>query len=86
MGNDALTVKTGNLTIKASMGKVSIEAMQGIELKVGSNSVKIDPAGVTVQGTMVKVQGQAQTQVAGAITQINGTGMLMMKGGIAMIN
>ncbi len=86
MGHDALTVKTGNLTIKASMGKVSIEAMQGIELKVGSNSVKIDPAGVTVQGTMVKVQGQAQTQVAGAITQINGTGMLMMKGGIAMIN
>jgi hypothetical protein len=32
------------------------------------------------------VQGQIQTQVKGTICQVNGDAMLMMKGGITMIN
>ncbi len=35
--------------------KVVIEAAQGIALKVGGNFVNIDPAGVTIQGTLAKV-------------------------------
>jgi type VI secretion system secreted protein VgrG len=69
-GSNSLTVKgdvievfkanhseevTQNLYLKA-MGVV-IEAMQGITLKVGGNSVVVDSAGVTVKGSMVTIDG-----------------------------
>ena len=85
-GGDAVTVSAGDFLIKVSSGQVSIEAMTAIELKCGSNSVKIDPSGVTITGTMVKLNGQAMVQVKGPMTQVNGDGMLMMKGGIVMVN
>ena len=100
-GNQELTVDKGNITIKASLGKIAIEAMQSIELKVGANSIKIDQVGIEAKGTMVKIEGQAQTSVKGAMvqiegqamtqikapmTQVNGDAMVMVKGGITMIN
>ena len=60
--------------------------MQGIELKVGNNSIKIDPTGVTIQGLMVKIEGQTLTQVKGAMTDVNGSGLLKMAGGILMLS
>jgi type VI secretion system secreted protein VgrG len=100
-GNHEITVSTGNITVKASAGKITLDAMQGIELKVGANSIKIDQTGIEAKGTMVKIEGQAQTSIKGAMvqiegqgmaqlkspmTQVNGDGMVMVKGGIAMIN
>ncbi|HEX4935455.1 MAG TPA: type VI secretion system tip protein TssI/VgrG, partial [Gemmatimonadaceae bacterium] len=100
-GNDTLGVKMGNISIKADAGSITVQAMQKIELKVGANSIVIDMTGVTVKGTMVKIEAQAQAemkspmtkvegsgmmQVKGAMTQVNGDGMLMAKGGITMIN
>ncbi len=85
-GNDTLTIKTGNQTVKLNLGASSTEAMQSIELKVGQNSIKIDQSGITLQGMMIKVQGQAQVQVQSPMTQVNGDGMLQMKGGVTMIN
>ena len=79
MGNESLAVKMGNITIKADLGKISVEAMQSIELKVGANSVKIDQTGVTIKGIMVKIEADAMLQAkAGAMTTI--------KGGIVLIN
>ncbi|HXQ27848.1 MAG TPA: hypothetical protein VN848_01150, partial [Gemmatimonadales bacterium] len=71
---------------KASVGKISFEAMQGIELKVGDNSITIDPTGVTIKGMMVSVQGEVQTELKGVMTSVGGDGMLTLKGGITMIN
>lgn len=94
-GNDTLAVKTGNLaidvslgniTIEAGVGKISVKAMQGIELEVCGNTIKIDPAGVTINGMLVKVEAKAMAEVKGAMTQVSGDGMLMAKGGITMIN
>jgi type VI secretion system secreted protein VgrG len=76
----------GNVTIKAALGKVTIEAMQAIELKVGQSSVKVDQQGVTIGGMMVKLDGQIQTEVKGVMTTVKGDAMLTVKGGIAMIN
>ena len=76
----------GNLTAKASLGKIAYEAMQGIELKVGQNTVTIDQTGVTIKGLNVSVQGQIQTEVKGVMTNVKGDGMLVVKGGITMIN
>jgi len=86
MGNLTTTLDLGNATTKASVGKISFEAMQGIELKVGDNSITIDPTGVTIKGMMVSVQGEVQTELKGVMTSVGGDGMLTLKGGITMIN
>ena len=86
MGNDALTIKMGNQTTKLKLGKSATEAMQGIELKVGQSSIKIDQMGVTIKGMMVKIEGQIQTEVKGLMTTVQGSAMTMVKGAITMIN
>jgi type VI secretion system secreted protein VgrG len=86
MGNFTLKVKMGNIDVKVDLGKVTIEAMQNITLKVGQSSIEINQMGVTIKGMMVKVEGQVQAQVKAPMTQVNGDGMLMLKGGITMIN
>lgn len=86
MGNDALTIKMGNQTTKLNLGKSATEAMQSIELKVGSSSIKVDQMGVTIKGMMVKIEGQIQTEVKGLMTSVQGSAMTTVKGAITMIN
>lgn len=86
MGNQSTELKMGDETYKLDLGKSEKEAMVSIELKVGQNSIKIDQSGITLQGLMIKVQGQIQVQVAAPMTQVNGDGLLQLKGGITMIN
>jgi type VI secretion system secreted protein VgrG len=86
MGNDSTELKMGNQSIKVDLGKIDEEAMQSITLKVGQSSIKIDQMGVTIQGMMIKIQGQIQVDVEGLMTQIKGTAMLQEQGGIVMIN
>ena len=78
-GNDSITLQQGNRSIKISMGSQTTEAMQSITLKVGQNSIVIDQTGVTIKGTMITIEGQA-------ITQVKGDGLLILKGGLVMIN
>ena len=61
-------------------------AMQSIELKVGSSSVKLDQSGVTIKGMMIKAKGTAMAEVKAPMTTVKGDGMLTLKGGITMIN
>jgi type VI secretion system secreted protein VgrG len=86
MGNQSLAIKMGNQTNKLDLGKIETEAMQSIELKVGSSSIKIDQMGVTINGMMIKVEAQVQAQVTSLMTQVNGDAMTTVKGGIVMIN
>ena len=60
--------------------------MQSITLKVGQNSVVIDQAGITVKGMIVKVEGEAMTEVKAPMTTIKGDGMLTLKGGLVSLN
>ncbi len=85
-GNDTLTIKMGNQTTKISTGTSSTDAMQSIELTVGSNSIKIDQTGVTIKGMMVSIEGQATLEAKSPMTTVSGDGMLTLKGGITMIN
>ncbi|WP_425093571.1 type VI secretion system Vgr family protein [Tropicimonas sp. S265A] len=101
MGNHTEKLSLGNFSLKADAGKVTIQAMQSIELKVGANSIKIDMMGVTVKGMMLKfegsamanlkapmvtVQGDGMATVKGAMTTVDGSAMTMVKGGITMVN
>jgi type VI secretion system secreted protein VgrG len=88
MGNQSTTLDKGNQSIKLAMGnqstnvdlgKIDITAMQSITLTVGANSIKIDQSGVTIQGIMVKI-------TADTMAQVQGQAVLILKGGITMIN
>ena len=85
MGNETLNIKMGNQSTKLDLGASTTEAMQSIELKVGQSSVKLDPTGVTIQGMMITITGQVQTQVSGLMTTISGSAMLTESGGVIMI-
>lgn len=85
-GNYALTASSGSITVKASAGAITIEAAQSIELKVGGNSVKIDPSGVTVKGTLVKLTADGAANLEGAMTTVKGSGMVTVSGGLIKLN
>lgn len=85
-GNHETKVGMGNVTLKAGLGTISYDAMQGIELKVGQNSIKIDQTGITIKGMMVTIDGQVQTEVKGLMTKVNASAVLTVKGAITMIN
>lgn len=85
-GNDTLEIKTGNQKVTIGLGKQEVEAMQSIELKVGSNSIKIDQTGITIKGTLVKIEGTAMLEGKSPMTTVKGDGMLTLKGGLTMIN
>ncbi|MFL5297563.1 MAG: type VI secretion system Vgr family protein [Phenylobacterium sp.] len=86
MGNASHQVKMGNYDLKTDLGKVTIEAMQSITLKVGSSSIVIDQMGVTVKGMMITSEAQIQHTMKGLLTEVDGSAMAVLKGGIVMIN
>jgi type VI secretion system secreted protein VgrG len=86
MGSQEIRIKMGNQDTKLDLGKSTHEAMQSIELKVGQSSVKLDQAGVTIKGMMIRIEGQIMVQVKGVITQVTADGMLTLRGGVVMVN
>jgi type VI secretion system secreted protein VgrG len=84
--DQSYTVSKGNFSHKVSMGKATHQAMQSITLKVGSNSVKIDQKGVTISGMTVKITAQTQLKASGTMTDVSGSGMLKLSGGMVKIN
>ncbi|WP_137181643.1 type VI secretion system Vgr family protein [Roseomonas sp. AR75] len=85
-GNYKMDVKTGAYDVKVGAGQVTIEAAQGITLKVGSNTLEITPSGITVKGTMLTLKADAKADLVSPMTTVKGDGMLTLKGGILMIN
>ena len=85
-GNMSTSLKMGNKSTKMDLGKGTTEAMQSIELIVGQSSVKLDQTGVTIKGMMIKIEGMVQIEAKAPITQVKGDGMLILKGGLTLIN
>lgn len=86
MGNLTQVMKLGNHKMDVKLGKSEVSAMQSIEFKVGTSSIKIDPMGVTIKGMMIKIEGTAMCNVKAPMTDIKGSALVMVKGGITMIN
>jgi type VI secretion system secreted protein VgrG len=84
-GNDTLTIKKGSQTVTLNMGKTTTEAKISIELKVGQSSIKIDQTGVTIQGKVIKINGDIYTEVRGKNTGIIADVELQEQGQIIMI-
>jgi type VI secretion system secreted protein VgrG len=86
MGNNSTKVDMGNIDVKAAMGAITEEAMQKIVLKVGGNSITIDQTGIEIKGIMIKVAATAMYEIKGPLGQVKADAMLIIKGGIVMIN
>ena len=85
-GNETHDLSLGNYKLTATAGNVEISAGQSITLKVGANSIKVDMTGVTISGTMVKIDAKAMFEAKAPATQVKGTAALILKGGVTMIN
>jgi len=82
-GADSLSVKKG-LSVDAL--SLAMEGKTSFELKVGSNSIKIDQSGITIKGMTVKIEGTVMTEVKGMLTNVKADTMLTVKGAVTMIN
>jgi len=85
-GNAETTIKKGSFSVNAggdiimnAGGKVTVEAKQSIELKVGGSSIVIDNMGVTITGSAkvdikaptVKTAASILNTIKGALVKIN---------------
>ncbi|MDN5787843.1 type VI secretion system Vgr family protein [Pseudorhodobacter sp.] len=84
-GDVAVTVKgkqvhetTGSHSSTAT-GEITIESKQKIVLKVGTNTLTIDPSGITLEGTMI-------TTTANGMAKHTSNGMMVISGSMTMIN
>jgi hypothetical protein len=75
------------ITIDGGMGKVTIKSMTQIELSVAEGLAKITlgPEGVTIQALQINLSAQVQAQIQGLMTQLMGSAMTQISGGITMI-
>lgn len=85
-GNHSTTVEMGDLSIDVDLGKITITAMQSIELKCGGSTIKMDPMSIDIKSPMITVQADMKADVKSPLTTVSGDGMLTLKGGIVMIN
>ncbi len=94
-GNQSTTVSQGNHSLAVTAGgskittgqamevtaqtSIKLTATTSIELTVGSNSIKIDTTGVTINGTMIKGTASAEMN-------LNGGGSMVLQAGEIQIN
>lgn len=92
-GNVTTGLKNGDYTLKVSGGSgniqtdktLTLESMQSIELKVGSNKISLSASGISISGTMIKIEGSGTAELKGAMTTVSGSGMAQISGGIINI-
>ena len=85
-GNYDTTVKTGNMKVDVKAGMISMSAPMKIELKCGASKITMTPAGVTIDAPMITLKGKGMIQAQAPMTQVKGDAMLVLKGGLTMIN
>ncbi|HDL7647666.1 TPA: type VI secretion system tip protein VgrG [Yersinia enterocolitica] len=83
-GNYKMTIGGGGGDIKADKS-LTIESTQSITFKVGSNKIELSPTGITITGTLLKIEGKATTEVKGTMMTIQGSAITQIKGGIINI-
>lgn len=70
----SILANQGDITVKATTGKIMIEAGTSITLKVGQNTIEIATGGIKINGTQVAIDGQGGTEVkSSAIVKVQGS-------------
>lgn len=85
-GNSMAKIESGNYTVKVDKGKVLVDAAMEILLKVGSNTLKISPTGIEINGLKLNLKAQTTFDAVGLKTSVGGQTMLEVKAPIVKIN
>lgn len=85
-GNQTTTVKLGNIKVDANAGKIEMTAAQEIKLTVGPSSISITPAGVTIKGPTLNIEGSIATTVKAPLTTVKADTAMTIQGLPVMIN
>lgn len=81
---DKLTIGQSQ-TVEAGT-TISITAQTSITIKVGNSKITMNAAGITIDAPTVTVKGQGTCKVTSPMTQLEGSGMNKITGGIVLIN
>jgi type VI secretion system secreted protein VgrG len=85
-GNDTLTISAGNQTISIPAGNCEITAGKKIVLTVGGSSIEITPTKILIKAATVSIQADMKAEVTAATTDIQGSAMVKIAGGIIKMN
>lgn len=68
-----IKMEPGSIMVDGGAGTVTVQSLTSITLSVagGVTSIKLTPEGVTIQGPMIQVQGEAMVQVEAPMVMIN---------------
>ncbi|EMF07044.1 type VI secretion system Vgr family protein [Serratia marcescens] len=92
-GNVSTELNNGNYSLKVAGGggnvktdrALTLESTQAIELKVGGNKICLSASGISINGTMIKIEGIGTAELKSAMTTVTGNGMTRISGGIINI-
>ena len=84
--DDTLDVAQGDLSITVDQGKVSITAMQSIDLQVGGSTIHIDQNGISISAMSVSINGQMTASMSSPMVSISGDASTDISGGVVTIN
>ena len=80
------TEKVGvNTTEKIGMNW-TVEAGTLIEFKCGASKITMTPASISIESVMIDVKASAILNAKGTLTNVTGSALLKLKGGLVMIN
>lgn len=85
-GNGTTTLKKGDYSLTCDDGSITLEAMKKITLKVGSSTIELAPSGITIKGPMISQEAQTQHATKGLQVSVDGSAMVMIKGGLVTLN
>jgi type VI secretion system secreted protein VgrG len=84
--NDETRKVDNNQSVKVG-NTIVVEANTSIELKVGSSSIKIEPAKITIKSVEIAVQSDANMEIkAGAMMQVKSGAVMTIEGALVKIN
>ncbi len=67
-------------------GDLVIESAASITIKVGGSSIAIDPSGIALQGTTIKITADSSLEMTGATTKVAGTGQMQVQGAVVQVS
>jgi type VI secretion system secreted protein VgrG len=83
---DTTTLNQGDYSLKISAGQATVDAMQKITLKVGSNQIVISQQGIEISGLTVKMTATTSLAVKGLTSEFKADTMLTVNGLMVQIN
>jgi type VI secretion system secreted protein VgrG len=84
--SDSTTLQTGDYSLTVSAGQATLEAMQQITLKVGSNTIVVSQQGIELKGLMIKATADTDLSVQGLTTEVKASTMMTISGALVSIN